>query len=190
MKTHALDLSCHDHLFHDKARAAFAAGDAGRFLLYANGNTVWLHVVARNMGALRQRGIYEAALLDAWAGTRTNNVEIPTWVLEDLFAHADRAVLRKLAPLPHAGPFTLYRGVAGHRPHRRVRGFSWTGSRDQAAWFARRFGLADPAVYRVTVGEEHVLAYSDDRQEDEYLVLLPPNVRPRRLPDAALQEGS
>ena len=49
-----------------------------------------------------------------------------------------------------------------------------------AAWFARRFDLPDPAVYRVTVDEAHVLAYVSDRAEEELLLVLPEDARPKR----------
>ena len=52
-----------------------------------------------------------------------------------------------------------------------------------AAWFARRLSwLADPAEYVADVPGEAVLAYVRGRGEDDYLVVLPPDVRPRRLP--------
>ena len=37
------------------------------------------------------------------------------------------------------------------------------------------------AVFVVTVPESVVLAYVGDRGEEDYLVMLPPDVRPRRL---------
>jgi hypothetical protein len=89
-----------------------------------------------------------------------------------MFRVADRARLRAAGdPLPEP-PFTLYRGVAGRGPARRVRGFSWTASRERGPWFADRFTslLHDPAVYTITVGEESILAYVNERQEEEFIV--------------------
>jgi hypothetical protein len=66
-----------------------------------------------------------------------------------------------------------------------VRGYSWTASLERATWFARRFSyLEDPTVYRVTAPEAAVLAYVNaekGRDEQEFLVLLPPTVRPMRV---------
>jgi hypothetical protein len=41
--------------------------------------------------------------------------------------------------------------------------------------------LHDPAVYVVDVPASAVLAYVADRGEADYLVLLPPHIRPQRL---------
>ena len=40
--------------------------------------------------------------------------------------------------------------------------------------------LHDPAVYRVTVSEEAVLAYDNGRSEEEFVVSLPATTRPVR----------
>ena len=48
-------------------------------------------------------------------------------------------------------------------------------------WFARRFPcFADPAVYRAQINADDVLAYVNDRKEQEFLVL-PERLRPVRL---------
>ena len=105
-------------------------------------------------------------------------------MLRGLLADADPHRLRAAGdPLPGPGPFTLYRGVHGRGPARKVRGLHWTSSPSTAAWFATRWpGVHDPAVFVVTVPESVVLAYVGDRGEEDYLVMLPPDVRPRRLP--------
>jgi hypothetical protein len=60
-----------------------------------------------------------------------------------------------------------------------VRGLSWTASLDRARFFARRYPkLANPAVYRVTAATEHVLAYTNERKEEEFFVTLPKNTSP------------
>jgi hypothetical protein len=84
--------------------------------------------------------------------------------------------------LPGPGPFTLYRGVAGYTNARRIRGTSWTGTLERATWFAHRFLLPNPAVYKAEVEAAYVLAYvGSHRNEDEYIVLLPPSVKVERL---------
>jgi hypothetical protein len=59
---------------------------------------------------------------------------------------------------------------------------------DRAAergFFARRFVVTgrfpDPAVFRVTVPDADMLAYLDDRHEQEWIVVLPQSVRPVRV---------
>ena len=57
-------------------------------------------------------------------------------------------------------------------------GFSWTLSRENACWFANRFsivGFGQP-VYALPINREDVIWYSDERGEEE-IVLLPFNLR-------------
>jgi hypothetical protein len=169
---------------HAQAREFLNSRNVIRFLCLG-ANTESLALVAMNARFLRARGLYEAALLHALTGTRTNNAGWSAQLLRSLVANADRARLRAAAdPLPGPGPFTVYRGVAGRGAQRRVRGLSWTFSLPGAAWFARRsgflYGLPDPAVYRVTVHDGQVLAYANEsfRHEEELLVLWDCNTRP------------
>jgi len=86
-------------------------------------------------------------------------------------------------PIPGHGPYVLYRGVAGEPQFRRERGISWTSKLQIAAWFARRSpDLKNPAVYQVTIEKKCVLAYWNEREEDEYLVDLPRTLTLHRLP--------
>ena len=172
---------------HDMAIEAFNAGDAEGFLCRA-GNEHSLALVERNATAMVERGIYERALLHAFIMTRANNVGWPLNVLDALFQRGDRAkLLASGDPLPGPGPFVIYRGVAGVGGRRRVRGYSWTGSADQAWWFAARLGLPDPAVFSLTVEAPHVLAYmhKSGREEDEFIVALPPALKPKRFATVA-----
>lgn len=157
----------------------FDAGDVEGFLGLAEDNEYQLGLVSRNMAALREHGLYEKGLVSAFIMFPTLRAPMPT--LRWLFEKADRTRLREANPLPGPGPFTLYRGVSGPRRVRRVRGLSWTGSLEIARWFADRRALADPAVYRVIVTAGRVLAYTNDRAEDEYVVALDPSDRPARL---------
>ncbi|HEX2710907.1 MAG TPA: hypothetical protein VHM88_01610, partial [Candidatus Acidoferrales bacterium] len=50
-------------------------------------------------------------------------------------------------------------------------GFSWTARMETAMWFAVRYGLQDPAVYRARVRAKSVLAYMNRRDEEEFIVL-------------------
>ncbi len=85
-------------------------------------------------------------------------------------------------PLPRRGPYTIYRGVSGRGSARYVKGISWTANLDRERWFASLFDyLGDPAVFRVTVDETDILGYYNGRNEEEFLVMLPPRARPKRL---------
>lgn len=167
----------------EQGRQAFIEGNALGFLCSSADNTWSMIMVARNSHLLRRRGIYEEALLYAITATRTNNRHIPLRVFRDLFWWADKDKLLAAGdPLPGPGPFTLYRGVAGKARHRRVRGVSWTGTLDTAAWFADRLRLPNPEVYKCVMDAKHVLAYIGSyRNEDEYIVMLPRELKPKRV---------
>ena len=167
---------------------ALQQGDAETFLFAAMGpegnEADALSLVWRNRGLLFKLGVFEKALFDAYTGGNTNQRRWPLLALQRLFALADRGRLRAAGdPLPGPGPYTLYRGVAGLPHHRRVRGYSWTASFEKAQWFANRFAAlaGDPQVYRLEVPERAVLAYSNERQEEEFLVKLHAKLRPERV---------
>jgi hypothetical protein len=174
MRHAELDLSLIWPGLRNAAAEAFEKGDALGFVGKAErGNTDWLWIVWFNIVPLKARGIYEKALLVAFSGTRTNNRRWPLDELRFLFEQADRARLRAAGdPLPGPGPFTLYRGVSGRGRARRVRGFSWTADLDLSCWFAGRYGLVLPTVFRGEFAEEDVLVYTraNNRGEQEYLV--------------------
>jgi hypothetical protein len=115
-------------------------------------------------------------------------------MLHRLVARANPKRLRAAGdPLPGIGPFTLNRGVAGRARGRRIHGLSWTSSQRVAAWIANRaasWGLPDPAVYVITVPTRAVLAYHNDRQEEEFLVRVPPHIWARRFPEYVVGECS
>jgi len=167
-----------------RATQAFEARDVLGFLCYADNHNA-LALVFDNSYSLRERGMYEKALLEAYSGTRTNHHHWSPDTLRFMFDRADRARLRAAGdPFPHKGPFTLYRGVAGVGRARRLRGLSWTASLERAWWFARRFPkIANPKVFRVSVAVEDVLAYINDhyRKEGEFLVLLPKTTKPVKV---------
>jgi cell division inhibitor SulA len=164
------------------------SGDAIGFLIKAS-NVYSLDLVFWNEEKLRQLGLFEEALLDALISPALNSYHCPLSFLRSRLARADRKRLREAGDvLPSDGPFTLYRGVAGHGRARRVCGISWTGSLETAQWFANRsagFGLPKPAVYSAVVCADDVLTYSDQRNEQEFIVLLPETIRPKRILDSA-----
>ncbi len=151
-----------------------------RFLWTADNGGRALHLF-RNAHLLKSLGMYEEALEYAYTSGRAS---VRDW--GGLFSMAERERMRQRGePIPHGGPFTLYRGVAGRGRQRAVRHFSWTGTLDCARWFAGRAAyqgslLPDPAVYEITVPESDVIFYTNGRREDEYVVW-PKNIRPRRL---------
>src|SRR5207249_9841255 len=172
-----------------QAGRAFAERDAQGFV-WSVGSQAELQLVLDNLFPLRAAGIYEAALLEALTGTRMNHAHWPLALLHFMLRCADPTRFRAAGdPLPGQAPFRLYRGVAGDAGRRKIRGLHWTATATTAAWFATRFTctghLRDPAVYVVDVPASAVLAYVNDRHEDDYLVALPRHIRPRRLPGLA-----
>jgi hypothetical protein len=164
---------------------ALEQGRVREFLYHApEGAGLWL--VLNNAPLLHALGGYEVALLEAYTGGRTNWRNWTSAELRQLFGACDRQRLLEAGdPLPGPGPYTLYRGVAGAGRVRRVRGLSWTGDRDRAHWFAQRFAAVlkqpDPGVYQIVVTAQHVRAYTNGRQEQEFLVEVPATVRPSRM---------
>jgi hypothetical protein len=157
--------------FPDLAMLGYETGIVDAFIASASFYDDALGLVADNVCQLKDRDMYEPALLEAYTGTDFRLHRWSTPALQLLFDLADREkLLASGDPLPDGDRFTIYRGVAGMGRTRRVRGFSWTPNYDRAAWFAtRHIRLADPAVYRATIQRNDVLAYRSDRDEQEFL---------------------
>jgi len=165
--------------FEAQQQELLAASEIERFL-YTLGNTgKALDYVVDNARLLKSKGLFERGLLCAWLGSKTNIRNWSRSLPRTFFSSfSDRSALLEAGqPLPGDGPFTLYRGVAGAGAARRIRGISWTSSLECARWFATwyadRFRLPNPSVYKSLVPKENVLAYSNDRKEQEFLLCLP-----------------
>lgn len=186
-KPPVLDLQAVEHSLHSHAQRAFDEGNAVGFLVTAGGGGA-LALTFDNIDALRQRGIYEACLVAAFAQHRMNNHAWDQKVLTLMFSLADRAKLRAVGDaLPGAGPFVLYRGVAGKA--RRERGMSWTSRLEVACWFARRFDfLESPAVVQCLVVASDVLCFWNQRDESEFIIMPPDRVKQLRLTATQMAE--
>lgn len=168
---------------HAQALQALRERNVVRFFLSADSNTLHINVLSNNVRLLLALGIYEEAVLLALTSTKTNLHHISTDWLKALIGFGDRKKFRAAGdPLPGPGPFTMYRGVSGVGPSRHVRGVSWTASREKAEWFVRRFPwLPNPVVLRAVVEEPDVVAYTNGRKEEEFIVLLPEAARLDRI---------
>ena len=148
------------------------SGDVETLLAFLD-NTTELSFVADNIEWLKSIGKYETALLSAYIDTQTNYTNWSLDLLKFLFSIASRpALLAAGETLPGAGPFVVFRGVAGKGAKRRLRGLSWTDDRERAIWFANRYaetGLEKPAVMRAEVMPAQVYAFCDDRNEREFI---------------------
>ena len=146
-------------------------------------NMTLLAFVCDNRIPLKKAGLFEDALLHAFTACRLNNMHISKGVLDYLFNIADRTRLLSAGnPLPNDGPFTLYRGVAGVGARRRVRGLSWTADFQRAEWFALRYkSLPNPAVFKAIVPVENVYAYTNERNEQEFICAIPKDMKLTRM---------
>lgn len=127
-------------------------------------------ILVDNIVPLQSIGRYEEALVSAYVSTRTNFHEWKPHDVDKMFRQANKEKLRSLgSPIPNE-MVTVYRGVAGRGRQRRVRGWSWTSSKEIACWFATRIELADPAVYTAEITPEEILYITNDRGEQEYIV--------------------
>src|SRR5690348_9570461 len=110
----------------ENAAQALEAANGRRFVHCARSSNHALSLVLDNLATLRKRGIYEEALLAAYTECSSNYHAWDAEVIRGMFELADRAKLRTLgSPLPGPGPFTVFRGVAGHGRVRRLNGLSW-----------------------------------------------------------------
>lgn len=175
------DLSIINSVLVDMAREKWDSGDIEGVLSYLD-NTKHLTFLSENYLPLIKAGLYERALLSAYMATRTNHHYLPLQTLHRFFEIADRERMVGCGdPLPPA-PYTLYRGVCGTGRNRKVRGISWTADKAVAEWFANRYPElpGSPAVYEITLrNAQSIWAYTNEREEQEYYVLLPSHIKPK-----------
>jgi hypothetical protein len=89
-------------------------------------------------------------------------------------------------PLPHEGSFTLYRGgIAGEEDFLHKRRISWTTSFETAKWYTERFSdffeLEKSMVFEAQVEEQYVYAYTNERNEKEFLCDIPDSLKLKRV---------
>ena len=155
-----------------KCRNAYIEGDASGCFLGESSGT-YLRYLWDNAFRLKQRGIYEPALVCAYGCATLGFGGWPNDYVAYLLALADMKKLREAGdPIPSGESFTLFRGVAGPKKYKRTFP-SWTSDYWTAAWFAVRFCDKNPAIYQADVSREDILFYSDG-SEKEFVVMCPP----------------
>lgn len=176
-----LDLRYLSSHLHQAARDCIERDNWLGFLTL-HGNAKGVVALYVNLDLFKDRQWLEPALVEVMTAPALNNRRDSDYLL-CMLRLTDRSRLRAAGDeLPGDGPFTVYRGVAGKGRARHVRGLSWTLDLERAKWFARRFpDLADPAVFCVTVSEDAVLFYSDERQEKEVFLHLDVRTPIRRV---------
>ena len=187
---HELDLSMLAFGVAKRAIKAFEEGDAKQFVGCRRSAEQTLTIALMNKCLLRTRGIYEAALIHCLTDCKANNSEWSVAALRRIFDQEDRKKLRAAGQkLPSPGPFTLYRGVAGNGPKRRIAGLSWTDSLDIACWFALRLShLKHPAVYTACVPTRRIYCFTNTRGEREF-ICAPTRWKRVRLSLEEMQQG-
>jgi len=151
-----------------------SGGGFGSIFMWLESHRCFAFIVD-NYEPLRERGIFEAALYEAFQATNINNSNIQRGVISAMLNLADREKLLSMGdPLPEDKEvYTLFRGIAGKGAARRKYGHSWTGNFDKAKWFAERLFFDKPMVYRADVPKDCICFYTDERNEDEYVCLIP-----------------
>jgi hypothetical protein len=165
-----------DPMLEHLALEVLDGGDWRRLLVLMD-NTQYLPFVNDCHVHLQRLGMYEEALLEALIGTRTNHSWLPLKRIHWLMGIADREKLAEAGdPLPNGQSYVLYRGISGAPQKRRPLGVNWTSDFKTAEWFAMRFtefGLGNPAVVKATIKREWIYAYTDDRDEREFICVVP-----------------
>ena len=166
-----LDLSLIEPFFLEHAIECFRNKHVMGILICFS-NDYGLDFVYDNYVPLLKQDIYEEGLFKAYTGCRVNWSHFPQSRLKYLFSLANKDRLMKIGnPLPHDGPYTLYRGVAGNGSKRRKGGISWTASFEKAKWFATKLSvvLQKPMVYMTVVEKKDVYVFYNGREEQEFL---------------------
>lgn len=174
------DLSCVDGFFIEDALKKWERGREDYILAVMMSNEIELNFVVDNMHRLIARGTYEKCLLSAYISTRTNHSHWHKKNLEMLFMLANKQKLLMAGnKLPDSNEFILYRGVSGTGHKRRIRGISWTSDIDRAKWFANRMAelFGNPGCYNINVKRNHILAYCNERNENEFLIIPKPHMK-------------
>lgn len=157
------------------ARVEFKNGNPKGFVCMAPSQSA-MQLVMDNIYPLLKRGIFEEAFMYGYVAGRiaSTGLLVPD-EMEFLLSFCDRGKLLKAGdPLPEGDRYVLYRGVGDEDDIQSVRRWSWTSSLEKAWWFAKdaskTYGTNNPAVYRLEVEKGQVLAYTNQRKEEEYIV--------------------
>lgn len=165
------------------ARKEFKDGDAVAFVGMAPSQAA-MRLVLENAYPLLKQGILEKAFMAGYVAGRVASLALLNDTeMKFLLDLCDKEKLREAGePLPPGDNFRLYRGVADGDDMRSARRWSWTSSPGKARRFAEDASNThrtdNPAVFMLDVDRRQILAYTNQRQEQEYIV----NVREKDKP--------
>jgi hypothetical protein len=159
-----------DGSLHTQAQDALDNCDFPGFLVSAS-NEASLPLLATVVNKALDCGKLESAFIDAFIATRTNNHR-HSQTIECLLQRIDPIKLKSEGDkIPSQDEFRLYRGVSGNDSSRTIKGYSWTNNLELAHWFAMRYSeLGKPSIFTTTVCEDAVLFYSNERDENEFVL--------------------
>ena len=168
-----------------RARQSWDQGDLWG-VLTCMGNHEYFDFVFDNIPQLAAAELLEAAVIAAWISINPNMGRLPQpSTMRRLWSSCDRDKLMAAGnPLPSGNEFELYRGVPDASYLASIPGISWTSSIDIARKFAQSIGLYDhphPAVFRLVVPRNRVIAYTDEREEKEFIVDIWEGATPERV---------
>ena len=129
-----------------------------------------LHALVEIMDRVPDADYWKLVLM-AWVDAETPWRNLATW--EDLWQSGRAGRAKQKLPksaLDDDGMVRVYRGQARSE----LSGLSWTLSRKRAEWFALRFVPEGSVGYLFegTVAQAEVLAYLEDRNEEEIVTML------------------
>ena len=141
-----------------------------------------------NPAHLLAAGLYEKLLYFGYISVEPYILNLPpNELLLPALDYGSRETLLKAGdPLPGPGPFVLYRGIPDPLFEKEMLARpSWTASPEVAAWFAvfetKYVRVKCPVVYRRVVDASDVYFYCNERNEQEFVIKVRPEVQAERL---------
>lgn len=115
--------------------------------------------------------VYWSIFIDIWVTTTYIKTCSKKLLVESLKINPnklkDKELLLDNIGLLNKGRIKIYRGENDFNGNYKNKGFSWTTSKEVAIWFANRY--SGGVVYSTEIDSSMVLAYINDREEDEVI---------------------
>lgn len=112
-------------------------------------------------------------LKDCWISEEfpCRNPDLSMEEIADLFAKANKSYFMNDRDRKYFNNLpdnvTIYRGTYKRESMKKL---SWTLDFETAEWFANRFETGEPIVFKTTIPKNQILAYINDRNEQEVIV--------------------
>ena len=174
----------------DRAIKCFVDGDGREFAFAGYSWGTMLELIKENQTLLKERDIYEEALVAAYTGCKTFHDQALMDDFSNLVSAADREKLRVAgAALPSQPPLTVYRGTGDEEARTKSsRAWSWSLSLDVACKFAKS-RTGQPVILQGTARDEDISFYVAEREEAE-VVCRPQNVIRLSITNAEIEAGA